>query len=566
MKTLSKVLTVLVLLGLATPVAAQFSGPSNTRITIRETTKTLPAGLWSIGSIGDGFKIEKNTSATGNFGSTVAVFSASGGTVTVTLPNGAASFTFPTTNGTNDYALTTNGSGTTSWAAIVNSVTGTANQVATSAAGGNITLSLAGPHNYTTLTSNGVLYGNGTGAIQATTQGPANSVLTANAGAPTFSATPTLTSVTATNFIIGANTLNTSEWANLDGINQTVATTSTPQFARLGLGGAADANIILTTTRAGVNTQFSNTSGHAVGNEILRLRYDTTSSVTGDSGKISITNLSNTEIASIESINDISGGGMAFGTFDNGGSTMRRSIQITGAGNVGVGVAAPASSNGSVGRLLEVGNTGNLFSGLVLSSQPTSGSGIGGLIEARHTGSVTGDARIGQIIFSRTSDVTGGKISGFIDFYTNSDGTLTLQTRIQRDGMFIPGGDNTKDLGLVSGARWRSAFFGTGLSIGSNVPTVGGALAIGLANAGIIAGRNAVGNANINIIGTDASDRVVISTSGNDIMWGRAVIALGGGATATMGTIGGSGPATSAQKEWLQVITSTGVTRFIALF
>lgn len=49
-----------------------------------------------------------------------------------------------------------------------------------------------------TFTSNGVLYGNGTGAILATAQGAANSVLTANAGAPSFSATPTVASLTTT--------------------------------------------------------------------------------------------------------------------------------------------------------------------------------------------------------------------------------------------------------------------------------------------------------------------------------------------------------------------------------
>ena len=44
-----------------------------------------------------------------------------------------------------------------------------------------------------TLAANGVLYGNGTGVVLVTAQGPANSVLTANAGAPVFSATPQLT-------------------------------------------------------------------------------------------------------------------------------------------------------------------------------------------------------------------------------------------------------------------------------------------------------------------------------------------------------------------------------------
>jgi hypothetical protein len=43
-----------------------------------------------------------------------------------------------------------------------------------------------------------VLYGNTTGAILVTAQGATNSVLIANAGAPSFSATPTVTSLTTT--------------------------------------------------------------------------------------------------------------------------------------------------------------------------------------------------------------------------------------------------------------------------------------------------------------------------------------------------------------------------------
>src|SRR5216683_767246 len=44
----------------------------------------------------------------------------------------------------------------------------------------------------TTLTANGVLYGNGTSALNVTAQGSANSILVANAGAPSFSQTPTI--------------------------------------------------------------------------------------------------------------------------------------------------------------------------------------------------------------------------------------------------------------------------------------------------------------------------------------------------------------------------------------
>lgn len=62
----------------------------------------------------------------------------------------------------------------------------------------------------TSLTSNGVLYGNGTGVVLVTAQGPANSVLTANAGAPSFSATPTLNGLTLAVTPLGVTSGGTS--------------------------------------------------------------------------------------------------------------------------------------------------------------------------------------------------------------------------------------------------------------------------------------------------------------------------------------------------------------------
>ena len=46
--------------------------------------------------------------------------------------------------------------------------------------------------------------------------------------------------ITGTSFIIGANTLNTTEWAFLDGQDQSVFTTSTPQFANLKITAGGD--------------------------------------------------------------------------------------------------------------------------------------------------------------------------------------------------------------------------------------------------------------------------------------------------------------------------------------
>jgi hypothetical protein len=51
--------------------------------------------------------------------------------------------------------------------------------------------------------------------------------------------------------------------------------------------------------------------------------------------------------------------------------------------------------------------------------------------------------------------------------------------------------------------------------------------------------------------------------TGADIEWGRPLVALGGGAAPTFGTIGGSGPATAAQNTWMRVVDSTGAAFFV---
>jgi hypothetical protein len=84
----------------------------------------------------------------------------------ITLDVGATpttyTFVFPSTAGTNNYAMTTDGSGTTSWSAIVNSITGTTNQVVASAATGSVTLSL--PQDIAT--SSNVTFNSVTGSSQ----------------------------------------------------------------------------------------------------------------------------------------------------------------------------------------------------------------------------------------------------------------------------------------------------------------------------------------------------------------------------------------------------------------
>lgn len=61
-------------------------------------------------------------------------------------------------------------------------------------------------------------------------------------------------------------------------------------------------------------------------------------------------------------------------------------------------------------------------------------------------------------------------------------------------------------------------------------------------------------NATIDVSG----GAIQLSAGTNDIQWGKALVALGGGAAATLGTIGGSGPATAGQNTWMRVLDSTG--------
>src|SRR5262244_3633966 len=67
---------------------------------------------------------------------------------------------------------------------------------------GSIIPVLYGGTGDSTLTSNGLLYGNGTSAVQVTSQGGANTVLAANSGAPFFTTNPIVTTAQATSTII----------------------------------------------------------------------------------------------------------------------------------------------------------------------------------------------------------------------------------------------------------------------------------------------------------------------------------------------------------------------------
>jgi hypothetical protein len=127
------------------------------------TLGTITTGVWNGTAIASGFlgahnhaagDITSGILATARGGTGIAFFTAAGPTV-------ARTYTFPDANTT---ILTTNAAVT-----VAQGGTGVA-----------------------TFTTNGVVYGNAAGNLLVTAQGGANSVLTANAGAPSFSSTPRL--------------------------------------------------------------------------------------------------------------------------------------------------------------------------------------------------------------------------------------------------------------------------------------------------------------------------------------------------------------------------------------
>ncbi len=70
------------------------------------------------------------------------------------------------------------------------------------------------------------------------------------------------------------------------------------------------------------------------------------------------------------------------------------------------------------------------------------------------------------------------------------------------------------------------------------------------------------------LIYINSADCVVIgdTTGVLDIQWTQPLVSLGGGSAPTLGTIGGTGPATAAQHKWLRVMDSAGAACWIPVW
>jgi hypothetical protein len=77
-----------------------------------------------------------------------------------------------------------------------------------------------------------------------------------------------------------------------------------------------------------------------------------------------------------------------------------------------------------------------------------------------------------------------------------------------------------------------------------------------------VTGAAAGGNPTIDV----TAGAIRLSAGTADIQWGKANVAVGGGASPTFGTIGATGPAAAAQRNWLRFIESDGTASFIPVW
>jgi len=117
----------------------------------------------------------------------------------------------------------------------------------------------------------------------------------------------------------------------------------------------------------------------------------------------------------------------------------------------------------------------------------------------------------------------------------------------------IPAGGALADLMILTG--------GGILALRTTVVTGASAGEMVLANNKFFRGLNVAGTSQRALIGLDntVDGYVFLSGDGVDVRYGVGLVALGGGAAPTFGTIGGTGPATAAQNTWMRWRDTSGV-------
>ena len=211
------------------------------------------------------------------------------------------------------------------------------------------------------------------------------------------SGSPTLTAIT-----IGANTLDTNEWTNLDGLNQTLATTSSPQFANLIITAGGD-------IKPSANSTTAINIAQADGTDFVT--FDTTNKRVGIGTTSPAVNL---EVYSASSASQ---------------------IYATGSGYQGI-LTAKSNLNSTNGSLLQfLKSRGSAESPTVVQSGDT----LGGIYAYGYSTAGAGFKEASSIGFyiDGTPDGSATDMPGRIVFQTTPDGTATSveRMRITSDGL-----------------------------------------------------------------------------------------------------------------------------------
>jgi len=170
-----------------------------------------------------------------------------------------------------------------------------------------------------------------------------------------------------------------------------------------------------------------------------------------DRPNVSLRVSDNSERAKIE-VNGVNGGGGdRLGLFAFNYGSLNEVMSIKGGGNVGIGTTNPSDPvNGNVGTIFDIGSSGATNTDVVLHTASTNNSG-GGIFGVQTSNSVTGSPFIGEIGFSRSADVTSGKISGISEIYVNNDGTPLTAMHISSNGNIGIGTANPDEKLSVNG-------------------------------------------------------------------------------------------------------------------
>jgi hypothetical protein len=330
-------------------------------------------------------------------------------------------------------------------------------------------------------TTNGVLYGNSTSALQATTQGGANTVLVANNGAPSFSSAITVgTSVTSPIFIGGTTTTSPLTLRSTSGSGIAGADI----IFQTGNNGATEAMRILNSGNVGI--------GDATPASLLTVG-------SGDAFQVN----SSGAIAAATGIT--SSGTITLSGLGGGGTQC---VQTNNTGILSTAVCANAYWSRS-GAILQPVNAGDA----ITTSGNISTSGSGTITSA---GLLTGSAGLtvtgGTINLTSTGASTYTVPTNTAASFRVTDGTnpyLTIDTRSTTSGVSgYTFAQKAPQITAASGAQFIGATFTPGtfqMAGGTNVTGTGTG-----SNVGVLLNQLTVSNnSNPGITVTEASNMII---------------------------------------------------------